>query len=191
MSIAARRGRQAGHASLEAEEEPADRKSAEKLQVSLSMPSISIRPSGVTNGSTVVHILGKLIESYLSEAGNDELFINSVLALLQQKPDAQIARAEATTPDVYAGASMAEGRDVGPGQAVLFAEDALVGKQESTVGLLRNSFPPGFCCFRVVRRQRTAAAWGEAGPVARAEAKPRPLAQYSTPAKSHGTASIA
>jgi len=57
VSIAARQGLQVEHEGVEVEEEPADRESAEKLQVNLSTPLISIRRSIVMDGRAVAHMV--------------------------------------------------------------------------------------------------------------------------------------
>jgi GntR family transcriptional regulator len=152
VSMAARQGLQVEHEGLEIKEEPADRESAQKLQVNLGTPLISIRRSIVMDGNPVAHMVDKVLPSFLSATEIDGSFNGSVLDLLRQKPDSQVAHAVATITAFNAATPMAGKLGVEPGQAVLLVEETLFGREGRAIGLSRNYFLPGFCCFRVVRR---------------------------------------
>jgi DNA-binding GntR family transcriptional regulator len=152
VSMAARQGLHVEHEGLEINEEPADRESAEELQVNLGTPLISIRRSILVDGNAVAHMIDRVLPSCLSATEIDESFNGSVLDLLRQKPDSQITHAVATITALNAGTPMAGRLGVEPGQAVLLVEETLFGREGRAIGLSRNYFLPGLFLFRVIRR---------------------------------------
>jgi GntR family transcriptional regulator len=152
VSMAARQGLPVEHEGLDVREEPADRESAEKLQIDLGTPLISIRRSIVVDGNPVAHMIDRVLQSYLSATEIDRSFNGSVLDLLRQKPDSQVTHAVATITAFNAGALMVDRLGVEPGQAVLLVEETLFDLEGSAIGLSHNYFLPGFCSFQVVRR---------------------------------------
>jgi GntR family transcriptional regulator len=152
VSMAARQGLKVEHTGLEIDEEPADRESAEELQIDVGTPLVSICRSFVMDGKPVAHMVDKVLPSFLSPTEIDASFNGSVLDLLLQKPDSQVAHAVATITAVNTSKAMAERLGIEPGHAVLLVGETLFGREGNRIGFSRNFFLPGFCSFRVVRR---------------------------------------
>jgi GntR family transcriptional regulator len=82
----------------------------------------------------------------------DERFNGSVLDLLRQKPDVQIAQAVADIVAINADAFLAGKLAVKSRQALLLLEETLFDQEGMAVEFSRNYFVPEFFRFHVVRR---------------------------------------
>ena len=152
LELAARQGMQVGFADLQVQEEPASSELAGELQVTPGTSLTSIRRVIVVDKVPVAYMLDVAPSSILSPADVDKTFRGSVLDLLRQKQEIQVAQAVANIVAVNAGAFLAEKLTIEPGQAVLLLEETLFDQQGDVIEFSRNYFSPDFFRFHVVRR---------------------------------------
>lgn len=152
LELTARQGLQVTFDELQVQEEPADQELANKLQVAPGAPLISVRRVIIVDGTPVVYMLDVAPVPILSPADVDEGFNGSVLDLLRQKPDVQIAQAVADIVAINADAFLAEKLAVKSRQALLLLEETLFDQEGMAVEFSRNYFVPDFFRFHVVRR---------------------------------------
>jgi len=152
LQLAARQGKQVGVSALQVQAEPADEKAAETLQIAPDTPVTSVRRVLVVDGKPVAFMADIALSSTLSPADVDETFNGSVLDLLKQKPDLQIAQAVAQIVAVNADDGLAEKLAVLPQQALLLMEETLFDEESAPLEFSRNYFIPDFFRFRVIRR---------------------------------------
>ncbi len=152
LDLAARQGMQVSVGDLQVQEEPADSEVADKLQVTRGTLLTSVRRVIVVDTLPVAYMLDVAPTSIFSPADVDETFKGSVLDLLRQKQDLQIAQAVADIIALNADPFLAEKLGVEPQQAVLLLEETLFDQEGTAVEFSRNYFVPDFFRFHVVRR---------------------------------------
>ena len=152
LVLAARQGMQVGFDDLQVREEPADPELADKLQIMPGTLLTSVRRVIVVDRVPVAYMLDVAPVSILSPADVDERFRGSVLDLLKQKRDLQIAQAVADIIALNADPFLAQKLGVEPRQAVLLLEETLFDREGKAVEFSRNYFISDFFRFHVVRR---------------------------------------
>jgi len=150
--LAARQGMQVGFDDLQVQKEPASSELAGELRVTPGTSLTSIRRVIMVDKIPVAYMLDVAPGSILSPADVDKTFRGSVLDLLRQKQEIQVAQAVANIVAVNAGAFLAEKLTIEPGQAVLLLEETLFDQQGDVIEFSRNYFSPDFFRFHVVRR---------------------------------------
>ncbi len=152
LELTTRRGLQVTVDDLQVQKEPAEPELASKLQVAPGTLLTSVRRVIVVDGTPVVYMLDVAPLHILSPADVDERFNGSVLDLLRQKPDVQIAQAVADIVAINADSFLAGKLEVEPQQALLLLEETLFNQEGTAVEFSRNYFIPDFFRFHVVRR---------------------------------------
>ena len=141
-----------GFDDLWVQKEPACPELAGKLQVAPGVLLTSVRRVIVVDKVPVAYMLDVAPVSILSPADVDETFRGSVLDLLRQKQDLQVAQAIADIVALDADAFLAEKLGIELGEAVLLLEETLFNQVGEVVEFSRNYFVPDFFRFHVVRR---------------------------------------
>jgi GntR family transcriptional regulator len=152
LESAARQGMRVSFEDLQVQEEPADQRLADRLQVAPGTPLTSVRRVIVVDKVPAVYMLDAAPTSILCPGDIDESFSGSVLDLLRQKQDVQIAHAVADILAVNADAFLAEKLGIELGQAVLAMEELLFDDQGAVVECSFNHFVPDMFRYHVVRR---------------------------------------
>ena len=152
LELAIRQGMKVGFDDLQVQEEPADSKVADKLQVPPGTLVTSVRRVVVVDNVPVAYMLDVAPTSILSPTDVDKRFRGSVLDLLKQKQDLRIAQAVADIVALNADVFLADKLRIELGQAVLLLEETLFDKEGTAVEFSRNYFVPDFFRFHVVRR---------------------------------------
>jgi len=152
LQLASRQGMQLGYDALQVWEEPADPDLCDRLKVPTGTPVTHVQRVITVEGMPVAYMVDMVVSSVLSQEAIDERFRGSVLDLLRQKSDLQLAQAVADIVALNADAALAEKLAVEPGQAILMLEEVLFDVEGTAVECSRNYFVPDFFRFHVVRR---------------------------------------
>lgn len=152
LQLASRQGMQPSFDALQVWEEPADPDLCDRLKLPPGTPVTNVQRVITVEGIPVAYMVDVVVSSVLSPAAIDERFHGSVLDLLRQKNDLQLAQAVADIVALDADALLAEKLAVEPGQAVLMLEEVLFDIEGAAVECSRNYFVPEFFRFHVVRR---------------------------------------
>jgi len=152
LELAPRQGLRVEFDALQVQKEPASQELGDKLKVAPGTPLTNIRRVIVADERSVAYMWDIVLPSVLPPANVDETFNGSVLDLLKQKRNCQIAQAIADIIALNADTFLAEKLQVEPGQAVLLIEETLFDREGMVVGFSRNYFLPDFFRFHVVRR---------------------------------------
>lgn len=152
LELAAQQGLESEVGDLEIELTPADQDLANRLKVAPSTPLTSVRRTILVDGKPVAYMADFALASILSPADIDESFRGSVLDLLRQKEDLQVAQAMAHIVAINAGRFLTRKLQVGAGQALLMLEETLFDNAGTALDFSRNYFVPDCFQFHVVRR---------------------------------------
>ena len=152
LELTTRRGLQVTFDDLQVQEEPAKPELAHKLQVAPGALLTRVSRVILVDRAPVAYMLDVVPISILSPADVDERFNGSVLDLLRQEPDVQIAQAVANIVAINADSFLTKKLGVKSRQALLLLEETLFDQEGTPVEFSRNYFVPDFFRFHVVRR---------------------------------------
>jgi GntR family transcriptional regulator len=152
LELTTRQGLQVSLTGLQVVEEPAGPELAEVLQVTPETPLTAVRRVIMVDGAPVAYMSDVAPVSVLSPSDVDESFNGSVLDLLKQKQDVQIARAVANIVAINADSDLANQLQVKTRQALLLLEETLFNEEGVPMEFSRNYFVPACFQFHVVRR---------------------------------------
>ncbi len=152
LELTAQQGLQVTFDDLKVQEEPAKPELARKLQITPGDLLTNVSRVILVDRAPVAYMLDVIPISILSPADVDERFNGSVLDLLRQNPDIQIAQAVADIVAINANSFLAGKLDVKPKQALLLLEEIVFDQESIAVEFSRNYFVPDFFRFHVVRR---------------------------------------
>jgi GntR family transcriptional regulator len=152
LELTARQGLEVGFSDLQINEEQADERVASALQVAPGTPLTSVRRVIMVDGTPVAYMYDVAPSSILSPVDLKETFDGSVLDLLRQRPDFQIARAVANIVAINAVGKLAKRLQVQTQQALLLLEETLFSGEGVPVEFSQNYFVPEYFQFHVVRR---------------------------------------
>jgi len=152
LELTAQQGLQVTFDDLQVQEEPAKPELAHKLQIAPGDLLTNVHRVILVDRAPVAYMLDVIPVSILSPADVDERFNGSVLDLLRQNPDIQIAQAVADIVAINANSFLAGKLGVKPKQALLLLEEIVFDQEGIAIEFSRNYFVPDFFRFHVVRR---------------------------------------
>lgn len=152
LEIAARQGLSIQCQGLQAQEEPATRKLADKLQTEPGTSLLRVDRVLVADGIPVSYMVDYTLGTILSLEDINDAFNGSVLDLLRQKSDLQVVQAQADIVALNADSFLAKKLKVKSGQAMLLLEELLFDQDGKAIEFSRNFFVPEFFRFHVLRR---------------------------------------
>jgi GntR family transcriptional regulator len=152
LELSARQGLTMQCSGLEVDEEPANPRLAEKLEVSPGTPLLRIARALGTARQIVAYMIDYAPTIILAEEDVDHTFNGSVLDLLRRKQDLQVLQAQADITALTADTDLASKLHVSKGQPILLMEELLFDQHGQAIEFSRNYFVPEHFRFRVVRR---------------------------------------
>jgi len=152
LEMAGRQGLRFEFADLQVQEVAADPELAKKLQLSPGTTLTSVERVIVAKKKPVAYMLDLIPTTILRMDEVNEGFNGSVLDLLREKSDLEIALAMADIVACNADAPLGGKLDVPAGQALLLLEELLYDEMGVPIDYSRNYFVPEFFHFHMVRR---------------------------------------
>jgi GntR family transcriptional regulator len=152
LELAAHQGLQVAMDDLEVEQKPADGEIARRLQISEGTPLTHVRRVIVVRKLPVAYMSDVVPSSLLSPSDVDETFNGSVLDLLRQKQELNVAQAVANIVAVNADRFLATKLQAQPQQALLLLEETLFDDGGTALEFSLNYFMPEYFQFHVLRR---------------------------------------
>ncbi len=152
LDLAARQGLRVRCTALEVDEIPADPELAAKLRIPPGAPVTSVQRVIQVGKSSAAYMLDIVPTSILSPADVDDTFNGSVLDLLRDKQDLDVAQAVADIVALDADSALAGKLGLEAGQALLLLEEVLYDEEGTPVEFSRNYFRPECFRFHIVRR---------------------------------------
>jgi GntR family transcriptional regulator len=152
LELSARQGMQLTYDDLLVREEPAEPALCDRLQIDPGSHVTRVRRVILSEAKPVAYMVDVVPTAILPAAAIDSTFSGSVLDLLRQNPDLEIAQAVADIVALNADGRLAQRLAIEPGEAVLLLEEVLFDTGGRAIGCSRNCFLPGFFRFQIVRR---------------------------------------
>ena len=152
MELASRQHLAVKVESLEIGQEPAGPELAARLRVAPGTLLTRVSWAIAVDGRPVAYMVDYALSSVLSPGDVGEPFGGSVLDLLRDKPDLQVAQAQADIVAVNADRGLAGKLNARAGQALLLLEETLFDAHGAALDFSRNYFVPDFFQFHVLRR---------------------------------------
>lgn len=152
LELAARQGMHLTMNALEVVQEPADQEAAAALQVAPGTLLTIVRRVLEADQTPIAYMHDMAASTVMGPDDIDDSFDGSVLDLLRNKPDVQIAYGEANIVAINGSPSLAEKLRVEAGQALLLMEEVLFDQEGQVVERSLNYFVPEYYQFLIVRR---------------------------------------
>ena len=152
LELAGRQKLRVSVGGLKVERAPADSDLASRLEVEPGTPLTRVRRTILVDGKPVAYMVDSVLPSILSPSDVDESFGGSVLDLLRQNEDVQIAQATANIVAINADSFLTRKLEVQAGQALLLLEETVFDTAGTAVEFSRNFFVPDFFEFHILRR---------------------------------------
>jgi GntR family transcriptional regulator len=152
LELAGRQKLRVSVGGLKVEQAPADSDLASRLQVAPGTALTRVRRTILVDGKPVAYMADSVLPSILSPSDVDESFGGSVLDLLRQKHEVEIAQATANIVAINADGFLSRKLKVKAGQALLLLEETVFDTAGTAVEFSRNFFVPDFFEFHILRR---------------------------------------